>query len=209
MQQIRGEHLVRPDGTIGLGSYGSVHISGMTLSQAQQAVEQFLSQFLLEPKISLDVYSYNSKYYYVILDGAGYGQQIFRLPATGKETVLDALSQVYGLPAVASTKHIWLARPNGGDGCQEQVLPVDWKAITRCGSPVTNYQVMPGDRIFVQGDTLITTNNVLSKVFAPVERIFGVTLLGSATVAAIQNNELLQRNLSSGNSSTTVLTGVR
>ena len=39
MQMIRGEHLVRPDGQVTLGSYGSVYISGMTLEQAKAAIQ--------------------------------------------------------------------------------------------------------------------------------------------------------------------------
>ena len=52
--------------------------------------------------MSVDVLAYNSKVYYVIMDGGGYGQQIVRLPCTGNETVLDAIAQVNGLPQVAS-----------------------------------------------------------------------------------------------------------
>src|SRR5262249_17489499 len=115
MQQIRGMHLIRPDGTVGLGLYGSVYIAGMTLAQAKQAIEEQLSKSLERPEISIDVLSYNSKWYYVIFDGAGYGQQVIRLPITGKETVLDALSYVFGLTPVSSKHHIWVARPNSID----------------------------------------------------------------------------------------------
>src|SRR5262249_46702833 len=83
MQQIRGEHLVRPDGTVGLGVYGSVYVAGLTLDQTRAAIELQLGKSLLQPKISVDVFAYNSKYCYVIADGAGYGQQIIRLPITG------------------------------------------------------------------------------------------------------------------------------
>ena len=38
----------------------------------------------------MDVQGFNSKLYYVILDGGGAGQQVVRLPVTGNETVLDA-----------------------------------------------------------------------------------------------------------------------
>ena len=31
VQQVRGEHLVRPDGTVYLGAYGSVYVAGLTL----------------------------------------------------------------------------------------------------------------------------------------------------------------------------------
>jgi polysaccharide export outer membrane protein len=198
MQQIRGEHVVRPDGTVGLGIYGSAFVGGMTLEQAKYAIEQQLSNFLERPEISLDVFAYNSKYYYIVVDGGGYGQQIIRLPVTGKETVLDAISQIYGLPAVASTKRIWVARPNGGDPCQEQILAVDWQGLTRCGSPATNYQLMPGDRVYVQSDAFIHANNALAKAFAPLERIFGLTLLGTSTVQQIESTNLLFHNGTTG-----------
>ncbi len=186
MQQIQGEHLVRPDGTVGLGIYGSVYVSGLTLDQARAAIEAHLSRSLLDPEISIDVFSYNSKYCYVIADGAGYGQQIVRLPITGKETVLDAISQIYGLPQVSSAR-IWVARPNGRDPDHWQMLPVNWHAITIGGSPATNYQLFPGDRVFIKANFLITLNNRLAQVFAPLERIFGITLLGAATVNAVTN----------------------
>src|SRR5262245_46970226 len=60
-QEIQGLHLVRQDGTISLGVYGCVYITGMNLCQAQTVIEQHLSQFFQDPEISLDVYSYNSK----------------------------------------------------------------------------------------------------------------------------------------------------
>jgi polysaccharide export outer membrane protein len=147
VQQTRGEHLIGPDGTISLGTYGDVYVAGMTRGQAKCAIEQHLSQFLLNPQISLAVYAYNSKVYYVITDGAGYGQQIYRFPATGNETVLDAISNIAGLPAQASRKKIWVARPAPPCHPCDQILPVDWLAIVEGGSTKTNYQIFPGDRI--------------------------------------------------------------
>jgi len=188
MQQIRGEHLVRPDGTIGLGVYGSVYVAGDTLEMAKSKVEAHLSQYLLEPEISLDVYAYNSKVYYLIFDGGGYGEQVYRLPITGNECVIDAISALNGLPAISSKKHIWLARPQPGCNRCDQVLPVDWEAIVECGHTETNYQLFPGDRVYVKADSLIATDNWLAKVIAPIDRILGVTLLGATTVNTIRTN---------------------
>jgi polysaccharide export outer membrane protein len=187
LQQIRGEHLVRPDGTVGLGMYGSVFVTGMTLEQAKAQIEEHLSKFILKPSISIDIAGFNSKVYYVIFDGGGYGEQIIRLPSNGNETVLDAVSQVYGLPAVASRRRIWIARPGAGeDGC-DQVIPVDWKAITRLGSSAKNYQVLPGDRIYVDSRPIIAADTFLGRALAPIERILGVTLLTSSTIESINS----------------------
>jgi polysaccharide export outer membrane protein len=185
-QQIRGEHLVRPDGTVALGVYGSVHVSGRTLDEAKAAIEAHLANFLLRPEVSVDVFSYNSKVYYVITDGGGYGEQVYRLPSTGNETVLDAIGQILGLPAVASKRRIWVARPSPDCAGCDLILPVNWRALTQCGKTATNYQIFPGDRIYVQAQPLITADAVLARVLAPVERILGVTLLGASTVQSIQ-----------------------
>jgi protein involved in polysaccharide export with SLBB domain len=185
VQQIRGEHLVRPDGTIGLGSYGGVNVSGLTISQAKGMIESYLGQFLLNPKISLDVAAFNSKVYYLITDGAGNGEQVIRFPVTGGETVLDALGQINGLSPVSSKK-IWVVRPSSADPNGGQVLPVDWVAITQRGATATNYQILPGDRIYVKAQSLIAVDNYLAKVYAPIERTFGIILLGTSTVNSVQ-----------------------
>jgi polysaccharide export outer membrane protein len=185
LQLVRGEHLVRPDGIISLGLYGSVYVTGMTVPEAKAAIEEHLSRFIFKPEISVDILAYNSKVFYVITDGGGFGQQVTRLPITGNETVLDAISKVAGLPYQASKHRIWVARPapahDCGDG-KDQILPVEWNRIVECGQTATNYQILPGDRIYVSADALITLDNWLSKITAPMERVFGVTLLGDAVV---------------------------
>ena len=184
VQQVRGEHLVRPDGTVSLGLYGSVYVAGMTLPQVKQAIEQHLSRYLLKPEVSVDVYAYNSKFYYVITDFAGSGEQVARLPSTGKETVLDSIALVGGLSPVSS-KRIWIARP-APDGVGDQILPVDWKGITRRGSTKTNYQVLPGDRVFVMGQPLTKVDTVMARMLAPAERALGVTLLGATAAQTVE-----------------------
>ena len=93
---------------------------------------------------------------------------------------MDALSAVNGLSQVSSMT-IWVARPApGGFGCQ-QILPVDYEAITKGGSTATNYQIMPGDRVFVAGDDLVAANTIFGKLTAPIERILGMASLGTSS----------------------------
>jgi polysaccharide export outer membrane protein len=184
MQQIQGEHLVRQDGTIGMGVYGSVYVTGMTLDEARKAIETHLSQFILRPEISLDVYSYNSKWYYIIQDRAGFGQTVVRLPITGKDTVLDALSNVSGTYFLSSNKRMWLARPNGQDPKSMQIFPINWPALVQGGSPATNYQLMPGDRLYVQSNPWVKANNRITQVLAPIQSLLGFELLATSTVSS-------------------------
>ncbi len=187
IQQVRGEHLVRPDGTISLGIYGRVYVTGKTQEEARAALEGHLSEFFLKPTVSLDVAGFNSSVYYIVFDGGGSGEQVIRLPYTGNETVLDAIGQVSGLPAVASKKRIWIARPDDSGNSSDQVYPINWKGITQRALTTTNYQILPGDRIYVAADPLVTTDTFLAKVISPIERVLGVTLLSATTIRSIIN----------------------
>ena len=186
MQQTKGEHLVRPDGTISLGTYGSIYVAGMTLGQIKCAIERHLSQYVVNPQVAVDVFAYNSMWYYVIFDGGGYGEQVYRLPITGNETVLDAISNLQGLPSQASTWRIWVARPAPCGHACDQILMVDWNAVTKGGSTCTNYQILPNDRVYVDADCLVKTDLWLAKILAPVNRVLGTTLLGASTYETIR-----------------------
>lgn len=184
MQQITAEHLVSPDGTVNLGTYGLVYVANMTVEEAKAAVEEHLQAFLDHPQVSLSVFAYNSKVYYVITEGAGLGDLAARFPVTGNETVLDAITQIGGLSRTSST-NVWIARPApGGIGCDE-ILPVNWKEISKGGGTATNYQVLPGDRIFIAENKIILVDTVLNQAIAPFERVFGFTLLGVQGIQAI------------------------
>jgi polysaccharide export outer membrane protein len=194
LQPVFGEYTVRPDGAVGLGIYGSVSVSGYTLSQAAVAIREHLSRLAdaesggIRPEylvVLVDVVGYNSKKYYVITDGGGAGEQILAFPVTGSETVLDALSQIGGLSPVSSKRNVWVARRTPHPGQPEQILPVDYVGMTQHGVTFTNYQIMPGDRVYVKAQRLVTIDNTLARIIAPIEKVFGVTLLGTSTVNQI------------------------
>jgi protein involved in polysaccharide export with SLBB domain len=179
-QQIAGQHLVGPDGTVTLGTYGSVPVVGLTLFEAKKCIELHLQQFLDDPEVAVDVFAYNSKVYYVITAGAGTGDTVVKFPITGNETVLDAIANINGLTSVSS-KRLWIARAVP-ESDQIVILPVDWHAIAAQGTAATNYQILPGDRLFVAEDKWVAFDSDLAKVFAPFERIMGFSLLGVNTV---------------------------
>lgn len=146
-QQLRGEYMVRPDGTISLGVYGSLNVAGKSLPQVKAVVTELLKQYLTEFTIQVDVAEFNSRCYYIITDTGGHGESVSRIPATGNETALDALAHIGGLNK-DSTRRMWIARRGSGE--VEQILPVDWKGITQRGHTRTNYQLLPDDRVYVK-----------------------------------------------------------
>ena len=184
-EQIVGEHLVGLDGTVNLLSYGTVRIAGLTVEQAQEKIEVHLSQFLESPKVAVDVLAYNSKWYYLITQGAGLGDNVVRASITGNEMVLDAIAGINGLSPISSRK-MWISRPAPGGVGYSQILPINWKDITRGASTQTNYQLLPNDRLFVAEDRLTKVNSVVNKILPPFERIFGFAGLGTNSLNAIK-----------------------
>jgi polysaccharide export outer membrane protein len=198
VHSIRNQFQVQPDGFVHLGAYGSVPVSGLTVNQARLAIRKALAAQIDVSSggksedsliVIVSVVQYNSKVYYVHTDGGGAGERVVKLPITGKEFVSDAIANIGGLPVEASKRNIWVARRTP-ELNEQQILPVDWVGISQWGVTATNYQLFPGDRVYVKAQRLVTVDNTLARILAPVQQIFGATLLGTQTT-----NQLIGRGI--------------
>ena len=189
VQAITGEHLVAQDGRVNLGNYGSVSVIGQTIAQAKRTIEAHLSQYFEAPEVAVDVFAYNSKVYYIITQGAGLGDGVYRFPVTGNDTVLDALANINGFDQTSSCK-MWVARPGPDNISHQDIMVVDWKGITKYGDVTTNYQLMPGDRVYVAEDKWVAFDTKIAKITSPFERIFGFSILGADTVTRFSGKVL-------------------
>jgi protein involved in polysaccharide export with SLBB domain len=179
---INGEYLVRPDGTIGLGTCGNAFVAGLTVEQVPiviarrlkpAGVAKHLGVKEIARELKVEVVAYDSKVYYVIANLPGREEHVYRFPSRGNETVLDALSRVEGLPAVASKCGIYVVR-QVTQGNLSQVLPVDWKGITQRGASSTNYALQAGDRIYVCAGGLQAVEGRCAKVEKESPRLSGM-----------------------------------
>jgi len=153
-QPVSGQFVIRSDGTVELGRWGSVPVAGLKLDEASDAVRKHLANHPLAADVAdklaavVDVAARNSKKYYVVTDAADKTEHVYAFPATWQETVWDAIAGVDGLAATAGQKSIRIVRKKANGG-PDEVLPVDWIAITQNNVTTTNYQIRPGDRILV------------------------------------------------------------
>src|SRR5262249_45246589 len=145
--------VVGSDGFVDLGFAGDVFVAGLTLAEAEERIAEHLAA-LPAPEngrrkehyqASVRLANNQSKFYYVL--GAVANQGRFR--STGNETVLDAIIQA-GLRSHSLPEKAYLARPHPAGG-HDQILKIDWCGIRDRGDTLTNYQVLPGDRIIVPG----------------------------------------------------------
>jgi polysaccharide biosynthesis/export protein len=203
---ISGERLVRPDGKISLQWYGDVYVAGLTIDQVKEKIVIHLRKFLTDQALGLvvwdenlkgykdvppaetnrvfvDVTAYNSKVYYVQGDVGQPG----RMPITGNETVLDAITFAGGILPTAAPQNIRLVRPAPPGACCQQVLPVNLPAIINAGDSTTNYQIMPGDRLVVYRDPIVRTTIFLDRIAAPFSTVVNSILQYSFTARSVKS----------------------
>src|SRR5262249_18057564 len=157
------------DGTIDLGVYGRPVAAGKTLAQIELEVQELvnakerakLAKMVKEPEkapepkpilITVRLVGRVSKVYYVL--GEVHSPNAY--PLSGRETVLDAIMQAGGLNKQAAHDLIILSPPTPPDGCRP-LYPVCYDQIVQLGDTTTNYQLQPGDRVFVPSQGILET----------------------------------------------------
>jgi protein involved in polysaccharide export with SLBB domain len=150
--RLPGDQTVLPDGTIHLGRYGRVLVAGKDVDEIQSLVRAVVMPHVQNKDpgpITVRLITRASKMYYVLGEVNSPGAFQY----AGRETVLDAILAAGGLTDRASRVNIILSRPSPPDGCRV-VLPICYQQIVQLGDTTTNYQLAPGDRIFVSSKTL-------------------------------------------------------
>jgi polysaccharide export outer membrane protein len=141
------DQTVMTDGTIDLGQSGRLVVAGLTIEEIEQlvltAVRNGENDQTIKP-INVRLSVAESAVYYVLGEVNSPGAY----PIIGRETVLDALMAAGGLSDSASERKIILSRPTPPPSCRV-VLPICYDHIVQLGDTTTNYQIQPGDRIYV------------------------------------------------------------
>ncbi len=143
---------VQADGVVDLGFAGDVYLAGLTLAQAEMKVAEHLDGMAakkrLKEPVEVSVRLVNgsqSKFYYVLGSVTTQG----RFPIQGNEDVLSAVLAA-GLRTNSRPEKAYVVRPHPINA-KDEILKVDWDGITNRGDTVTNYQLLPGDRLIVPG----------------------------------------------------------
>jgi protein involved in polysaccharide export with SLBB domain len=156
-----------------------IYLADKTVTEAREAVQTRLSQYFDSPSVGVEVVQFNSKSYFVIAESSQGNGTLRRFPITGNETVLDAICQLERVVRITG-KTVWVARPAPGDSGRDQVLPVNWDEIAQGGRTDTNYQLLPGDRVYIVEDRAIGVNAFIGKFASPIERLLGLGYRASA-----------------------------
>ena len=114
------------------------------------ALENRIAENKAQNRISVRLVNWDSKKIYVLGEVNSPGFFAY----AGNETVLDAILEAGGLTGNANHHQITVARPTPCGSCRI-VMKVCYDQVVQLGDTSTNYQLLPGDRVFVASLTFI------------------------------------------------------
>ena len=133
---------VRSDGKISIPLVKEVYAAGLSPLQLEDVLTQKLRQYINNPVVTVIVMEVRSQRVFIVGNVGASGM----LPLEPGLTVMRAIGLAGGLTDFARRKKIFVLREVGG---QQQKLPFDYQAVLSGKAPELDFELEPGDTIFV------------------------------------------------------------
>lgn len=148
---------VSPVGRIYHPLLGDVEVAGLTVDKLTEKLTIDLSQYIIDPKVSVSLLEANSAKIGVLGDVTHPGIVVMTRPMT----VLDALSATGGISDLGSKSNVTVLRQSGYD--RPQTLKINVKRILEGkANSEENLRLQAGDTIIVHGNKRKKFNQITS-----------------------------------------------
>ncbi len=161
---------IRPDGKISFEGLGEIEAAGKTPAQLSEDIRQkALELFKLTGQNPVDVriYTYQSKFYYVLGQVNQPGPRLF----TGRDTLLKAISLAEPNP-MAWLERVQIIRPSTDKGVRPAIFELNYNKMMSHGDTTKNVLLQEGDVIFVPPTVLAWISLKVEEVIRPIARAF-------------------------------------
>jgi protein involved in polysaccharide export with SLBB domain len=139
---LRTNGRLTPEGNLTVPLLGSIHLAGLTPTQAASKVTELYSRdYLVNPKINVTLVSYGSRRFTILGQISRPG--IFEMSPDGID-LLEAVAMAGGFTRIAAPERITVRRHTASG---DQVLKVNAKRFTKGNGG--GFRVEPGDTITV------------------------------------------------------------
>ena len=139
-----GKYIVRPDGKMSFPLIGEVDITGLTVNQFTKAWEQKLSEYLVNPQVTVNIAQLGTTRVYVL--GEVNKPGLYELNKSHK--VLDAIGAANGFTKDAAKKKVFLVHKDQ----QGKPIKVNLNDILKKGDISQNYTLAEGDLLYLTGN---------------------------------------------------------
>ena len=141
---LRTNGRLNGEGNLSLPLLGSVHIAGLTLTQAAgRLTELYGKDYLVNPKLNVTLVGYAKRRFTVLGQVNRPGSYEMPDGSPGGIDLLEAVAMAGGYTRIAAPGRISIRRPTSGE---DQVLQVDARKVAKGGGA---FRVKPGDTITV------------------------------------------------------------
>jgi polysaccharide export outer membrane protein len=148
---------ISPVGRIYHPLLGDLDVAGFTVPQLTQRLTIELSQYIIDPKVSLSLLSANSARIGVLGDVTHPGVVVMAKPMT----ILDAIAASGGVSDTGSKSDVTLLRQVGGGRSVTKKINVK-RILEGKADPEENLSLQAGDTIIVHGNTRKMISNITS-----------------------------------------------
>lgn len=147
-------YMVRPDGLFEFPLIGVVDTKGKTISQLEREMSERLSEYIIDPKLIVNVASLGTTRVFVM----GEVKRPGMYELTKSHRVLDALGAAGGFTEKASKKNIFLVR----DGKEETLQKLNIHSYLTKGDVSQNLVLQEGDCLYLTSNHKISfVNDIL------------------------------------------------
>ena len=149
-------YVVRPDGTLDFPLIGTINTSGKTVQEFKQELAEKLSEYIVEPKISVNVTKWGSTRVFVL--GEIRKQGAHNLSRGTR--VIDALSAAGGFKSRTAKKRIFLIRK----GQEKDIQELNFNDYLRKGDVSQNVVLNEGDCLYLTSNSKISLQAILVNI---------------------------------------------
>lgn len=143
---LRTSGRLNSEGNLGLPLLGSVHLGGLTLTQAAaRLTELYGRDYLVNPKVNVALVGYARRRFTVL--GQVNRPGSYEMPESnpGGIDLLEAIAMAGGYTRIAAPERISVRRHRAGGG--DQILKVNAKRVSKGESG--RFDILPGDTVTV------------------------------------------------------------
>lgn len=145
--------IIPPDGRVNYKLIGSINVRGRTVESVQKEIAEKLNEYIIDPKVTVQLLQSHSMKY--IVDGDVGKPGIFEM--TRRMTIREAIVNSGGILPTGDRAKVQIARatPNG----QSELKLINFKELEK-GKGIDEF-LAPGDMIFVPGNRFKTFSKYL------------------------------------------------
>lgn len=136
-----GKYIVRPDGRLSFPLIGEVDSKGMTITQFTKILEQRLSEYLVNPQVTVNIAELGTTRVYVL--GEVNKPGLYELTKSHK--VLDAIGAANGFTKDAAKKKVFLIHKDQ----QGEPIKLNLNDILKKGDISQNHTLAEGDLLYL------------------------------------------------------------